>query len=142
MQHTPHLVQQANYNLKIPTHWFTLTPYSNQDQQHEKWKIIKTLKCEQTNSYLWLMLNIRDNQIVNWHTLTTFFTLLYIRVRTEILLYMVLRCKTYTFHCKIKQMWLYKAKENTLGFQWHNREFYKNGNQCGRKKTIFPYITG
>jgi len=29
-----------------------------------------------------------------------------------------------------------------LGFQWHNREFYKNGDQHGKKKTIFPYITG
>ena len=109
------LAQQANYNWKIPTHWFTLTPYSNQDQQHEKWKIIKTLKCEQTNSYLWLILNIWDNQIVNWHTMTTSFTLFYIRATIEILLDMVLRCKTYTFHCKIKQMWLYKATKKYTG---------------------------
>lgn len=29
-----------------------------------------------------------------------------------------------------------------MEFQWHNREFYKNGDQCGKKKTIFPNIMG
>jgi len=27
-------------------------------------------------------------------------------------------------------------------FQWHNTEFYKNGDKCGKKKTIFPCIMG